>query len=59
MQFLGGKLTRYAGDLKLLKYVVSVCKAADKIRNTMFLKSFRIKKINELLAVNKLTNNSA
>jgi hypothetical protein len=25
----------------------------------MFLKSFRIKKINELLAVNKLTNNSA
>jgi hypothetical protein len=57
-QFLPRKLTFYGMVLKSIACVALVHKAADKIRITIFFKSSRIKKINELVITSyKLTNN--
>jgi hypothetical protein len=54
---LPGKLKSYGGVLKLTACVSLVGKAADKRRIYLFFKSFRVKKINELVATsNKLIN---
>jgi hypothetical protein len=50
--------TVYVGFLKSTACVALVRKAADEIRITIFLKSFGVWKINELVVTsNKLTNN--
>jgi hypothetical protein len=52
------KLTFYGRGLKSIAYVALVRKTADEIRITVSFKSFRVKKMNELIVTsNKLTNN--
>jgi hypothetical protein len=51
-------LAFYCGVLKSVAFVALVRKAADEIRIVIFFKSFRVKKIDELVIISKkLTNN--